>query len=59
MLFSLDGNLRGATHPQYDVSRDDLRFVMLQIVDDENDDAGPELIWVQNFFEELLERVPN
>ena len=59
MLFSLDGNLRGATHPQYDVSRDDLRFVMLRIDDDTDDESGPELIWVQNFFEVLKERVAN
>ena len=32
---------------------------MFRIVDDEKDDAGPELIWVENFFEELKERVWN
>ena len=42
--------------PHYDVTRDDQRFVMLQIGDADSD-AG--LILVENFLEELRERVPN
>jgi hypothetical protein len=57
VLFPLDGYLLGVR--RYDVTRDDLRFVMLRIDDDTDDESGPELIWVQNFFEELRERVGN
>ncbi len=45
----------------YDVSNDDERFVMAEIrrggLDDESD--APDVILVQNFFEELRTRVPN
>ena len=47
----------GSGYPQYDVSFDDQRFVMLRIEDDGSGTDG--LILVQNFFEELKERVPN
>ena len=57
VLFSMDGCQPGSGHPQYDVSFDDQRFVMLRIEDDGSGTDG--LILVQNFFEELLERVPN
>ncbi len=40
----------------YDVSADDQRFVMLRIG---NVNAGPEIIWIENWAEELKERVPN
>ncbi len=40
----------------YDVSPDDQRFVMLSIG---NVDSGPEIIWIENWFEELKRRVPN
>ena len=42
--------------PQYDVSPDGQRFLMLRVPDPAE---GAELILVQNFFEELKERVPN
>ena len=47
----------GGAHPQYDVSPDDRRFVMLRIGGGEG--AVGELILVQNFFEEVKERVGN
>jgi hypothetical protein len=57
VLFSMAGYQPGRGYPQYDVSFDDQRFVMLRI---EDDGSGPDgLILVQNFFEELKERVPN
>jgi serine/threonine-protein kinase len=55
-LFPLGNYLRGNGHPMYDVSPDDQRFVMLRI---QAEGEGVELILVQNFFEELKERVPN
>ena len=55
-LFSMDDYLQGQGHASYDVSLDDQQFVMLRI-DDEG--TGSELIWVQNWFEELLERMGN
>ena len=56
-LFSMVGYQPGSGYPQYDVSFDDQRFVMLRIEDDGSGTDG--LILVQNFFEELKERVPN
>ena len=55
VLFSTADYLRGADHPQYDVSPDDQRFVMVRI----EGAADTELILVENWFEELMERVPN
>ena len=55
VLFSLAGYYSGRGHPQYDVTPDDQRFVMLRFGDEEN----AELVLVLNFFEELKERVPN
>jgi len=45
----------------YDVSADDQRFLLSRSVQFGNDDdaSRPELILVQNFFEELKARVPN
>ena len=40
----------------YDVSRDGQRFLMVQV--DEQDQRVPELVVVQNWFEELKQRVP-
>lgn len=40
-----------AGHPMYDVTRDDQRFVMFKAV------GGGELVLVQDFFDELGERV--
>ena len=57
VLFSMTDYLFGlGYHPQYDVSPDDQRFVMLRI---DGEVGGSELILVQNFFEELRERVGN
>ena len=53
VLFSIADYMPGDGHPQYDVSPDDQRFVMLRIeggVDDE-------LILVTNWFEELRQRM--
>ena len=52
VLFSTADYLRGADHPQYDVSPDDQRFVMERI----EGAADTELILVANWFEELMER---
>jgi serine/threonine-protein kinase len=57
VLFSMAGYLRGAGYPMYDVSIDDQRFVMLRI--DDEAEANSELILVDNFFEELRQRVGN
>ncbi len=43
--------------PMYDVSADDQRFVMLRI--NNEDAAASELILVQNWFEELRQRMGN
>ena len=51
VLFPMAGYLPSDGHPMYDVSSDDLRFVMLRIFDD---GAGAfELILVENWAEEL------
>ncbi len=57
VLFSMDDYLSADGYRQYDVSPDDQRFVMLLISALETEDT--ELIVVENFFEELRERVPN
>ena len=54
VLFSIADYLPGAGHPMYDVSLDDARFVMLRV-----EDGDTELILVENWSEELNERVPN
>ena len=61
VLFSGVGYNQGVDFPQpigheRKVSLDDQRFVMLRSVEV---DAGSELILVDNWFEELKERVPN
>ena len=56
VLFSLANYLPGNGHPQYDVSPDDQRFVMLRINDLA---ADTELILVENWAEELRERGGN
>ena len=55
-LFSAAEFRSFANHQQYDVTPDDQRFIMIRL--SEGGGAG-ELIWVQNFFEELKARVPN
>ena len=64
VLFSGVGYGGGADFPQpigqeRKVSLDDQRFVMLRRVDVEDVEAENELIVVENFFEELKERVGN
>ena len=51
VLFSMASYLTSNGRPQYDVSADDQRFVMLRIMD-----QGDQLILVDNWFEELKER---
>ena len=57
MLFSLADYLPGGGHPQYDVTPDDRRFVMIRF--GEPDEGNAELIFVENWFEELRRLVPN
>ena len=55
VLFSMAGFLGGRRHALYDIDPDDQRFVMLRRVQ-----AEPgELIWVENWFEELKAKVGN
>lgn len=54
VLFPDSLYLRGAGHAMYDVSPDDQRFVMFRTVDTEGT-----LILIQNFLEELKQRVGN
>ena len=56
MLFSMDDYLPSNGNPLYDVSPDVQRFVMLQI---EEAASHAELILVQNFCEELRQRMAN
>ena len=53
-LFATDLYRRESNHRAYDVTADGERFLMIR-----NSDPSGEFIWVQNFFEELKERVPN
>ena len=55
VLFSIAGYLGSPRHALYDISPDDQRFVMFRQVQDEQG----ELIWVDNWFEELKEKVGN
>ena len=60
VLFALDLALLFRQNEQYalyDVAPDDQRFVMLRAVGFQ--EAGPELILVENFFEELKAKVGN
>jgi len=57
VLFSMSEYLRGSGYPMYDVSTDDQEFVMLRNNDEA--EANIELILVDNFFEELRQRVEN
>ena len=42
----------------YDVTPDGERFVMVKDGSGADELSGPELVWVQNWFQELTERVP-
>jgi eukaryotic-like serine/threonine-protein kinase len=60
VLFAIDPALLFRQNEQYalyDVAPDDQRFLMLRAVSFQ--EAGPELILVENFFEELREQVGN
>ena len=54
VLFSLDSWTEQALHRGYDVTADGQRFVMIR---EAGADTGIEIIVVENFFEELRERV--
>ena len=54
VLFPLEAYQIGNGHAGYDVSPDNQRLLMLKVVEQDN-----QLILVDNFFEELKERVPN
>ena len=58
VLFSAtEGSLLSATnYRSYDVTPDDERFITIRRT---GANVDGELIWVQNFFEELKARVPN
>ena len=56
MLFPMDDYLTSNGRPQYDVSPDDQRFVMLRI---DAEFGYTELILVENWFEELRQRMGN
>ena len=55
-LFPVEGYITSNLHARYDVTADDQRFVIVRR-DDLTQEGG--LILVQNFFEELKERVGN
>jgi len=55
-LFSVEGYITTNLHARYDVTADDQRFVIVRR-GDLTQEGG--LILVQNWFEELKERVPN
>ncbi len=57
VLFSVIGYMRNTNYALYDVTADDQQFMMLRIGQTAEGDAR--LILVQNFFEELSERLPN
>ena len=53
-LFATDTYRLENNHRAYDVASDGQRFMMIRSPDEDG-----QLIWVQNFFEELRQRVPN
>ncbi len=59
-LFDMDsrGIAYGSNYPSWDVSPDGQRFLVVQFLDVE-DALASQLIVVENFFEELMERVGN
>ncbi len=56
-LFTNHRYALGALHPMYAVAPDDERFLMIRAVESQRADSGPRLILVQNFVEELEQRV--
>ena len=57
VLFSATQFESGPNDPQYDVTPDDERFIMIRETGDVS--TAAKLILVQNFFEELKRLVPN
>ena len=55
VLFSMTGFRTDPNHPSYDVSPDDQRFVMFRTIQT----GTGELIWIENWFAELKEKVGN
>ncbi len=56
VLFPMDQDYRrDLVYRAYDVTQDDQRFVMLRIVESEDESAGSDLILVKNWFTELEE----
>jgi Tol biopolymer transport system component len=55
VLFSTVGYRHDGTHRAYDVTSDDQRFLMIRLVEGSAD--ASELVLVQNWFEELKQRV--
>ena len=53
----LDGRLLGNTGRTYDISRDGQRFLMMKDTSAGNQTARPGIIVVQNWFQELQDRV--
>ena len=58
VLFSVAGYMRNPAYALYDVTPDDQRFVLLRIGDRENA-AASELILIENWAEELRQRMGN
>ena len=60
VLFSMDQPIaEGNTNGWFDVAPDDQRFIMARRLSLGGESAAPELILVQNFFEELKRLAPN
>ena len=55
VLFSMAGFTTARFHAGYDVHPDDQRFVMLRQLPS----APSELIWIENFFEEVKAKMGN
>ena len=55
VLFSGAPYVLNVGQASYDVSADDPRFVMLRVASVDS----PEIIWIENWAEELKARVPN
>jgi serine/threonine-protein kinase len=58
VLFSVRDYVQAPSYALFDVTTDDQQFVMLRISDEEGE-GGRELIWVENWAEELRERMAN
>jgi Tol biopolymer transport system component len=56
VLFSGAPYMLSPGQSSYDVSPDDQRFVMLSVG---SGDSSDEIVWIENWIEELKERVPN